>query len=434
MKKLIIITYYFPPCNLTSANRTYSWANYLHNFGYYPIIITRNWNVTIKTEIDIARSTGKEVEHLKYNNYEVFYLPYKQSLRDKILVTHGKNKMIFLRKILTFFNQLSQFAIGLPNSFDGIYQFANKYLKKHSDEIDLLIVSANPFVLFKYGMKLSKKYKKKWIADYRDDWTTTDWERPKGIFNNIIFTLEKIKERKWVSSASIVTSVSDYYTQKISNYTGVNGYVIINGFFHEEFFNLPKINPYQTFTITYIGMLYNDQKIEIFIDGFKEFIKQRQYQIKIRLLFAGLGFIAEQKERVIKAMEGFENFIEITNWLSRQDVIKTILQSHVLLLVPAENIKGVPSSKIYEYLASGKSVILCPNDNDIMESILKESFGNYICETKNDVIEKLNYLWNKYKSNYDIDNVNNSLVYKYSRENQTRILAELINKIINDNC
>ena len=44
MKKLLIISYFYPPANFVGAQRTAAWAKYLHEYGYYPIIITRQWN------------------------------------------------------------------------------------------------------------------------------------------------------------------------------------------------------------------------------------------------------------------------------------------------------------------------------------------------------------------------------------------------------
>lgn len=430
MKKVLILTYYFPPCGLTSANRTFSWAKYLSKFGVFPVIITRNWEQEINTETDLYKQSGNELKHQKFDNYEVFYVPYKQTRKDKILVNSKKGRNVALRKFFSFFEQLSQFLIGFSDPFKDLYEFTNQYLSENSNKIDMLIVSANPFVLFKYGNILSKKFNLKWIADYRDDWTTTEWERPMGILNNFLFNVEKKREKEWLSSSTFITSVSERYTQKISEYTGIKGKVIINGFFHEEFQNYPKTKCSETFTITYIGSLYDDQKIERFIDGFRIFLKTKASDIKIKLLFAGLGFSEKQKERVINYTSDISIFVEITSWLTRKEAIDIIFKSDLLLLVPAENIKGVPASKIYEYMASNKSILLCPNDYDVMESTIKEFDKSFICNTTEEIVKELNYLWEKKDNVKETESEFNQKTLKYSREEQAGILAKLINEVL----
>lgn len=429
MKKILILTYYFRPCSLTSANRTSSWAKYFSKFGLYPIIITRNWDQEINTELDLYKQSGNKIEHKKFNNYEVYYVPYKQSKKDKILVNSEEGGNVILRKVFSFFEQLSQFSIGFLDPYHDLYKFADKYLSKNSNKIDSLIVSANPFVLFKYGNKLSKRYNLKWVADYRDDWTTTEWELPKGLLNNFIFNLERKAEKKWVSSASYITSVSDLYTQKISDYTGVEGKVIINGFFHEEFENYPETLPFETFTITYIGSIYNEQKIEIFLEGFKAFLKSKKSDVNIKLLFVGLGFSKKQKERILSYTSDISGFVEITGWLDRKEVIEIIFKSQILLLVPAENIKGVPASKIYEYIASNRPILLCPNDYDVMESTIKEFNKSVICNSSKEIVAQLNYLWENKSLLGESKNIFNQGALKYSREQQAKELVNLLKEL-----
>lgn len=43
MKKVLIISYFFPPCNLTASQRSMGWARYLREQGWDPIVVTRNW-------------------------------------------------------------------------------------------------------------------------------------------------------------------------------------------------------------------------------------------------------------------------------------------------------------------------------------------------------------------------------------------------------
>ena len=82
MKKILIISYFYPPANFVGAQRTAAWAKYLHEFGYYPIIITRQWNNGQTDLIDKQENNKLAIEYNK--THEVHRLPYKRILRDKL--------------------------------------------------------------------------------------------------------------------------------------------------------------------------------------------------------------------------------------------------------------------------------------------------------------------------------------------------------------
>ena len=75
MRKILIITYFFPPGNFAGSYRLYSWARYLKQFGFYPIIVTRHWE---KDQTDYAGiSSNKNLTIINENGYEIHYIPYK---------------------------------------------------------------------------------------------------------------------------------------------------------------------------------------------------------------------------------------------------------------------------------------------------------------------------------------------------------------------
>src|ERR1700722_6727737 len=101
MEKVLIISYFFPPCNLTASQRAQSWANYLSQFGYKPVVITRRWDHPISHLSDVSKETPPEVLHEDNGNYEVYYLPYRPNLRDRLYVKYREGRFNFLRKFLT---------------------------------------------------------------------------------------------------------------------------------------------------------------------------------------------------------------------------------------------------------------------------------------------------------------------------------------------
>ena len=97
MQKVLIISYFFHPCKFVGAVRTEYWAKNLYKYGYYPIIITRNWN---NEQIEITDKVEENTfKHKLYKNYEVYEIPYKRTIRDWL------SKYLYLKLIqkgLTF--------------------------------------------------------------------------------------------------------------------------------------------------------------------------------------------------------------------------------------------------------------------------------------------------------------------------------------------
>ena len=105
MKKILIISYFFPPCNLTASQRVDSWAKHLNKSGYYPIIITRKWEKEIKSFDDCHYSTSAGVLIENNEHYEVHYCPYSANLRDRL---HTKKKLVVFKKFISLIEIIFQ--------------------------------------------------------------------------------------------------------------------------------------------------------------------------------------------------------------------------------------------------------------------------------------------------------------------------------------
>lgn len=425
-----MIAYFYPPCNLTASQRPASWAKYLHEFGYYPIVLTRNWENPINRPADISKPSG-EIERVEENqNSKVIYLPYAGTFKDKLYAKYGDSKFRLARKALSFFELVFQ------NFFISAIPFSNIYCKAEeiiaSDKrIDKVMITANPFVSFFIGYKLKKKFPHiKWIADYRDDWSTTELSGERNFLQQVIFKLESANEKKWVATASLVTTISHYYLEKISSFVNRNGKVLLNGFSEEDFNKVLPLEKQDEFVITYNGTLYSTQAIEIFLEGFKKVVEQYGTKLKFKLNFPGLAFDKTQAERVRSTMKGYERLLNITERIPREKVFELQNQSHAFLMVSHTGIKGIPSSKLYEYLCFKKPIIVCPDDKDIVRDTVNDTELGIVCDSTQEVFEKLSALVDNYIAIEKIQVSGNAeKIMNYSRRNQTKVLAEILDRI-----
>lgn len=428
MRRVLIISYFFPPCNLPASNRANGWARYLADYGYYPVIITRNWERQITVPSDIHISSGKEILHEKFETHEVFYLPYKAGIKDKIYRNLGNTSLGFISKIFTFFELILQNFVNV--SYSDIYRFCKTYLEKNSD-VKLLVITANPFTLFRFGYLLKKKYNIPWLADYHDDWNTSELFENTGFIYRQLSKIEKFSEKKWVGSASFFTSISGYYCQKISDFVNIKGFTIHNGFVEEEFLEYLDLPLFDKFTITFNGTLYQSQPVEIFVEAFIRFINKRNFDVNVMLNFHGLAYNKVQERRVMRLLRGYEKYFSISPRTPKKDILEIQARSQLMLMIAHDKIKGVPSSKLYEYIALHKSVLLCPTDNDIIEQTLADVNLGILAANCEEAFVILNKEYDKYLNDpLLIPHFNKSKIDKYSRKVNTRQLALILNEIV----
>jgi hypothetical protein len=427
MEKILVISYFFSPCTLTAARRIENWAKYLNKFGYYPIIITRKWEKEIMLPKDMHYNTTSGIEIEKQESYEVHYMPYSASLRDKLFTS---DRFVLFQKLLSLKEIIFQNWFLKSCPYYNIFVESNRLIEK-DPAITKIIISGNPFVQFSFGYKLKKRYPKlKWIADYRDDWTTTELVKSRSFLERVILRLDRISERKWLSNSEFITSVSGHYAEKIGRFVGKDGYEVLNGFGEEIKPSVKDNGDGNRFEITYNGSLYNSQPIEPFLEVFKCLIEEFNKKVNIHLNFPGLDFDKRQSERVRALLVGYEENYTITSRIPRLEVLEMQNKSQLVLMLAHKGLKGIPSSKLYEYIGLEKPIILYPNDKDIIEQILMDTGLGIVCGNKEELTTKLKSILNTFVVSGNVGlKGNKDQIWNYSIKNQVNKLAQLLDKI-----
>ena len=137
-----------------------------------------------------------------------------------------------------------------------------------------------------------------------------------------------------------------------------------------------------------------------------------------------VGNISESTKSMIKKNE-LESSVEFSSYRPHHEAIEFMLSSDILLLIipKLEENKGILTGKIFEYIASGTPIILIgPPDGDA--AVILSEFKNV------KIID--------YSEDIDLSQITKEIIsqesdstvkIKYSRVEQTKKIAELINKI-----
>lgn len=426
MKKILIISYFFPPANFVGGQRAAAWAKYLTNYGYYPTIITRNWNEGQKELTD--KLEDNSFKHEIYDTYEIYRLPYKRTQRDKLNDYPNSKIATFFRKTLSYLELVFQNFFFRAIPYANFYDLAKKLIL-NDKKYEYLIVSGRPFQLFSIASKLKKTTGIKWFADYRDEWNSFQNNHNISLPLKFIYYLETKSERKWTKNALGFFTVSEFWKENISKFISKKGYVVMNGF--DKTINHQTAETTKDFTkleIAYIGTLYSYQPIEVFIESIQKIIIDYKDKITIKINFIGLSIMPDQEQRIKILIKDFEQYFFIYDRMSKDELKQFYENADFLLATSFNNIQGWYPVKIFEYAASGKPIFLCPSDNDVLNKFLIETNTGIVVNSKE---ESYNFLQNvieqKLKENQISFRIESSILQKYSREHQTGKLTEVLN-------
>lgn len=420
-KHIVVIAQKFPPHYNVGGRRPYYFAKYLSKIGYKVSVITGNYplkkNMIWETDISFLKIIKLDSETLTAkkkgkNSFIYFVFNFMKNSKYSIL-----NRISW--KIGEFF---------LPIDFNDRLDFKEHDLANNLGEINYIIASGGPWSIFEYGVRLKSASNAKLILDYRDPWNDVigvglNELTYYGLFHNYI-KRRKLKEEKYaLLNSDLVISVSKEIINnilKISNFKKIG--LIENGYDLNEF-NTKNINSLK-YEILYFGILRKEQNIELLLKALKIINNP-----KIILNLIGVNISQKQVLNKINEYNKFVN-IKCTNYVNKNILSNYIDSASLLVHFSYGNIKGIPSSKLYQYLSLNKPILLVSNTNDVMEKIIDETNTGEICKTPQQIANYILNCFNKWENNETLEReVNKEKLESYSFKKQVALLDKIISDL-----
>jgi hypothetical protein len=391
------------------------------------MVITRHWTGKELTEAQRMKASGKEEQHVKTDTSEIFYLPYPGSLRDRVFVLGEKHKIFsMLSKLLTaIYLVLQNFFISFIPCHNFYYK-AKKLLNEQKD-IEYLIISGNLFEQFFFGYLLKKEFPHiKWVADYRDEWTTSEIIDFTGL-KKWLWKMQSYSEKKWVGKADLITANTQYAQRKLGQFHSKNTELLLNGFEVQKPASQP-IPKYNKLTILHNGTLYPTQDISLLKEALNEMVVPENFCLE--LSFPGVKHFKLVADKIEEDFKGLPVKLHLSERIPQAELMKLQCDADVMLMVAHKGKKGIVGSKLYEYIGLHKTVLLCPTDYDELESTLKETGLGIIVEDKEALKKELYHLIAmKQKNGVILSTPNEVAIEKLSREAQVKQLSKYLNHL-----
>jgi len=423
-KKVLIITYYWPPAGGSGVQRWLKFSKYLRGFDIEPVIYTIDNPSYPILDKSSESEIPKDLEILKQAIFE------PNSMLSFFGRNNKKESAGFLNPNPTFFGSIIQYIRAnyfIPDArkfwIQPSVNFLSNYLE--NNHIDAIITTGPPHSMHLIGLELKKKLGIKWISDFRDPWTEIDY------FQQLPLTKKATKkhhdlEQEVLRKSDMVVVVGETMKEKFLKHTK-RIKVLTNGFDTIKTSLTQELD--QKFSITHVGLMNSDRNPTILWEVLNEISNTNpdfKNDLRIKL-------IGEIDDAVIQDLKVFvHEIIERIPYLDHKDVSKYQASSQVLLLSINEvpSAKGIITGKIFEYLQAKRPILaIGPEDGDAA-MILKNANAGTIVGFKNKTALKATIL-NLYKDYKEgvlfVKSVN---IEQYHRKNITSQLAEVIKKVV----
>jgi galactitol-specific phosphotransferase system IIB component len=423
-KKLLIITYYFPPAGGPGVQRWLKFVKYLPEFRVQPIVyVPENPTYPIVDEGLVGEISDKVIV-LKNKILEPYQLASFFSKNKTKKISSGifpqKKKQTFLDKTFLWVRG----NLFIPDArvlwVKPSVAYLEKYIKENN--IDTIVTSGPPHSLHLIGLELKEKLGVKWFADFRDPWTTIGYHKALRL-SNYAAKKHKTLESKVLNTADTIIVTSKTTKTEFEAITNKPISVITNGYDIE---NVEKQTLDTKFTLAHIGSFLSDRNPpflwECLVELLNEIPDFKSY-LEIKLI----GAVSQE---VLDAISQFNlnDYLNLLGYVSHHEAIAHQKKSQVLLLIEinSEDTKSIIPGKLFEYMVSNRPIIaIGPQGSDFADIIKETNTGVFFdysekAKLKSVILDFYNqFLEGKLQSN-------GVGLQQYSRKNLTKQLAQLI--------
>lgn len=434
MKKVLIITYYWPPTGGSGVQRWVKFCKYLPSFGWQPVVYTPENPEQMATDETLLNDIPECVEVLRTRIVEPYGMYRKlvgKKSTEEVNPINSTAKKSFMQKAALWAR--ANFFIPDPRVswVRPSVKFLTEYLKEHP--VDVIITSGPPQSMHLIGRGVKRATGVKWIADFRDPWTNmfffkhlnlSSWAEKKH------YELEQSVLDECDGIISVTPMVQKDFQAKTS--TPVN--MITNGYDEDDFAAIEEAlrnDPGcpDKFIVVHTGLFAVDGNPH---NLWKAFAAKCAEDAEFKRRFE-LRLIGKVDPEIVESINenGLGENLELLGYLPHDRTVLEQMQADMLILplrIDPEYQKVLPG-KIFEYVASRKPVLGIGQEDGAAAHVLSETGSGIMCGWENEegVAAFLDEQWKRYLSGEK--NEAKSDIQKYSRRSITKKLVEMLDSL-----
>lgn len=371
MKRILIVSYYWPPTGGSGVQRWVKFAKYLPSLGWQPVVYTPENPEQLVRDESLAAEIGPEVEVIRTHIDEPYELYRKLSGGKKGSEVNPVNhqKKSWKQKL----SVLLRGNLFIPDPRIGWVRPSVKYLTKYLEEhpVDVMVTTGPPHSMHLIGRGVKKATGVRWIADFRDPWTQMFYFKHLGL---LPFARRKHLrlEKSVLDAADAVIAVSPPVRDDFQARTSTPVHLVTNGFDPSDF-DFADEAPDGFFNLVHTGLFASDgNPLELWKVLAAKCAADDAFKAKLRIRLAG-----KVDREIVQALEDAglgDNLVQL-GYLPHKETVREQRGAAVLMLPlrqEPEYAKVLPG-KIFEYLAARRPVLGIGQADGAAATILRDT-------------------------------------------------------------
>ena len=431
MKKVLIITYYWPPSGGSGVQRWLKFVKYLPSYGWEPHVFTPENPSFAVRDPSLEGDVPVEAEVIRFpiwEPYDAFFkisgwFGGKKQAATTTLVP-AKNRSLF-QSFSTWVR--GNIFVPDPRRFwvKPSVRFLSDYLA--DNHIDIVITTGPPHSVHLIGLKLKSKFPHlSWVADFRDPWS--EW----GIWDSLMVTnavrqIHKRMEAMVLTTADEIITITPFYVKRFKHLAQRPVMLLTNGFDEEDFVDMRYVKS-EKFLIRHVGLINEKCDPRPFMDALKrEMESNSEFAKDVRLEF--IGEVHPDFMRYVARQNIFEDSAIFTGSIPHKELIGLYGSSSLLLLILTgyKDAEGFLPGKLFEYFVTGLPVLGVGPEGGDAGRLLKETGAGVMVESTDvtGIQKALRDAYERWKE-HATPQVDLQKVRKFSRKEITGQLAAIL--------
>lgn len=369
LKRVLIISYYWPPSGGSGVQRWLYFTKYLPANGWEPVIYTVKNGEYPYIDPSLNQHISEGLEIVKGSIWEPYTLFKKLSgTKEKVnpsIFSEMERGSWFKRFLLwirgNFFIPDARMFWIRPS-----VRLLKNYLKQHP--VDFIVSTGPPHSTHLIARALKRKLGIPWLADFRDPWTQIYSFKQLNL-TDLSKRIHSRLEKSVLLEADLIVTVSQDCKKGLESIVDREVLVITNGY---ETFPIQKpVKNHSKIKMLYAGVLSADRNPNVFWKVLENYLMDfPRIADKFELIL--IGNIDPLIIAQIHA-SSLNQYLQVHPSMPHNRLQDFLFDADLLLLIGVPGNKGVITGKFFEYMYLQKPIYsISPKDSDVV-SILNET-------------------------------------------------------------
>ncbi len=432
-RRVLVLSYEFPPMGGIGSIRTSKTVKYLPEFGWEPVVITVRDAPTNLADGSLEEGLNEDL--IISRSYSIEPTRALQALRK---IKPGKKtgqseNVLYSYSRLPFQTINTIKELMIPDEKIGWFPFAlySAIRAARETSASMIFSTAPPFSTHLIAYALKSATKLPWVCEFRDP------------MSDYVFSQQPTRARKWadrrleesiVKRADAVTcamgGLVDIFRHRYQDIEENRFHTITGGYDPDDFADTVPLEKY--FTMTWSGTMFSDLFPRTLLKVLRDMLDEGSISIK-DCVFRIVGTMDMEAYKAISALE-LEGLLELTGFEDHRESIRLARSSHLLLM----QLGGVKRSeliypgKMFEYLASRRPVLTLAYEGSAARLIRDLGAGTVVePDDAQGIRDAILFYYDQYKHGCVAEVGNRERTGTFDKRVQTERLARVFDSLAN---